>query len=177
MQYYKKALEKKPNDEAVLITAAGICIQQDNLTEAQNYLNKVQNKNSAKYKEMQNYVSAQNTEAELNKAIQKYEAQDYKGAEAILTPLINKKVGGYMPHYYRAMVYDALGNYQKAVADYEAVVAKDSTIALVYYSLGVDYDSLGNFARAVQNYKKFLELSKGVDDYTKYARQRIQQSK
>lgn len=177
LEYYKKALEKKPNDEAVLITAAGICIQQDNLTEAQNYLNKVQNKNSAKYKEMQNYVSAQNTEAELNKAIQKYEAQDYKGAEAILTPLINKKVGGYMPHYYRAMVYDALGNYQKAVADYEAVVAKDSTIALVYYSLGVDYDSLGNFARAVQNYKKFLELSKGVDDYTKYARQRIQQSK
>lgn len=41
---------------------------------------------------MQNYVSAQNTEAELNKAIQKYEAQDYKGAEAILTPLINKKL-------------------------------------------------------------------------------------
>lgn len=177
LEYYKKALEKKPTDEAVLITAAGICIQQDNLKEAQEFLNKVPNKNSAKFKEMQNYISAQNTDAEFNRAIEKYEAQDYKTAEVILTGLINKKVGGYMPHYYRAMVYDALGNYQKAVADYEAVVAKDSSIALVYYSLGVDYDSLGNFARAVQNYKKFLELSKGVDDYTKYARQRIQQSK
>lgn len=177
LEYYKKALEKKPTDEVVLITAAGICIQQDDLKTAQEFLNKVQNKNSEKFKEMQNYISAQNTEEELNKAIQKYEEKDYKSAEAILTSLVNKKVGGYMPHYYRAMVYDAIGNYQKAVADYEAVVAKDSTIALVYYSLGVDYDSLGNFARAVQNYKKFLELSKGVDDYTKYARQRIQQSK
>ncbi len=177
LEYYKKALEKKPNDEAVLITVSGIYIQLDNLTEAQKYLNLIQNKNSAKFKELQNYISAQNTEAELNKAIQKYEEKDYKSAEAILTALINKKVGGYMPHYYRAMVYDALGNYQKAVADYESVIAKDSTIALVYYSLGVDYDSLGNFTRAVQNYKKFLELSKGVDDYTKYARQRIQQSK
>ncbi len=177
LEYYKKALEKKPADEAVLITAAGICIQQDDLKSAQEFLNKVQNKNSEKYKEMQNYISVQNTEAELNKAIQKYEEKDYKSAEAILTSLINKKVGSYMPHYYRAMVYDAIGNYQKAVADYEAVIAKDSTIALVYYSLGVDYDSLGNFTKAVQNYKKFLELSKGVDDYTKYARQRIQQSK
>lgn len=177
LEYYKKALEKKPNDEAVLITVSGIYIQLDNLTEAQKYLNLVQNKNSTKFKELQNYISAQNTEAELNKAIQKYEEKDYKSAEAILTSLINKKVGGYMPHYYRAMVYDALGNYQKAVVDYESVIAKDSTIALVYYSLGVDYDSLGNFTKAVQNYKKFLELSKGVDDYTKYARQRIQQSK
>lgn len=177
LEYYKKALEKKPSDEAVLITSAGICIQQDDLKSAQEFLNKVQNKNSEKFKEMQNYISVQNTETELNNAIQKYEEKDYKAAEAILTTLINKKVGGYMPYYYRAMVYDAIGNYQKAVADYEAVVAKDSTIALVYYSLGVDYDSLGNFARAVQNYKKFLELSKGVDDYTKYARQRIQQSK
>lgn len=177
LDYYKKALENKPADEAVLITAAGICIQQDDLKTAQEFLNKVQNKNSEKFKEMQNYISVQNTEAELNKAIQKYEEKDYKSAEAILTSLINKKVGSYMPHYYRAMVYDAIGNYQKAVADYEAVIAKDSTIALVYYSLGVDYDSLGNFTKAVQNYKKFLELSKGVDDYTKYARQRIQQSK
>jgi len=81
-----------------------------------------------------------------------------------------------MPYYYRAMVYDALGNYKLAVSDYESVIAKDSSIALVYYSLGVDYDSLKDFPRAIQNYKKFLELSKENNEYTNYARQRIKQT-
>lgn len=174
--FYDKALNEKPNDEEVILTVAGIYIQQDDIANAERYTQKLANSQNPKAKELRNYINSQKADAELNKAIAKYEAKDYKNAETILTSLINQKLGGYMPYYYRAMVYDALGNYKLAVSDYESVIAKDSSIALVYYSLGVDYDSLKDFPRAIQNYKKFLELSKENNEYTNYARQRIKQT-
>ncbi len=177
LDFYKKALNKKADDDNVLLTVAGLYIQKDDINNAEIYINKVKNQKNPKVVEIQNYISSQKANDDLNKAIKKYEAKDYKGAETILTALITKKLGGYMPYYYRAMVYDALGNYKAAVADYEKVKSLDSSIPLVYYSLGVDYDSLKDFTRAIQNYKKFLELSKENNEYTKYARQRIQQSK
>lgn len=174
--YYKKALESKPTDETVLMALSGIYIYQNDLQNAEATIKKVKNQQNPKVKEIVAYIDSQRAEVDLNTAITKYDAKDYAGAEAILTSLINKKLGGYMPYYYRAMVYDALGKYQQAIADYEAVIAKDSTVALVYYSLGVDYDSLKNFPRAIQNYRKFLELTNETNDYTEYARQRIKQS-
>ena len=177
LNFYKKALAEKPDDNEILLTVAGIYVQQDDLNNAENYLNKITNKQSPKYKELENYISSKKAETDLKAAIEKYEKQEYREAEKLLTGLIGKKLGGYMPYYYRAMVYDALGEYKSAVADYEKVIAMDSSIALVYYSLGVDYDSLKDFPRAVKNYKRYLELTNETNEYTRYARQRIQQSK
>lgn len=174
--FYKKALNEKPNDQDVLLALTGIYIYQNDIENASETVKKITNKQNPKVKEMISYIDEQKSNSELNKAIDKYENKEYAEAQAILTSLINQKLGGYMPYYYRAMVYDALGKYKEAVADYESVIAKDPSIALVYYSLGVDYDTLKNFPRAIQNYKKFLELSKENNDYTAYARQRIKQS-
>ncbi|MCR5261941.1 MAG: tetratricopeptide repeat protein [Candidatus Gastranaerophilales bacterium] len=177
LDFYKKALAEKPDDNEILLTMAGIYIQQDDLTNAETYLKKITNKQNAKYKELENYINSKKAETDLKAAVEKYENHDYRAAETLLTGLIKKNLGGYMPYYYRAMVYDALGDFKLAVADYEKVTAIDSSIALVYYSLGVDYDSLKDFPRAVKNYKKYLELTNETNEYTKYARQRIQQSK
>ena len=175
IEFYKKALEIKPSDETVLLTISGIYIEQDDFDRAQEYINKIKTSTNPKVKEFKDYITQQIQSRDLNLAIQKYEAQDYASAQAILTNLINKKTVDYMPYYYRAMVFDALGKYKEAIADYETVIAKDSSIALVYYSLGVDYDALKNFPRAIQNYKKFLELTKENNAYTEYARTRIKQ--
>ncbi|MBQ2644224.1 tetratricopeptide repeat protein, partial [bacterium] len=177
LTFYKKALNTKPDDEDILLTIAGIYVQKDDIENADLYLKKIKTHKNSRYKELQNYITSQKANIELNKAIAKYEAKDYKSAEEILTSLIKSNIGGYMPYYYRAMVYDALGNYKQAVSDYENVIAIDASIPLVYYSLGVDYDSLKDFTRAIQNYKKFMELSKEKNEYTKYAEQRIKQSK
>lgn len=174
--YYKKALETEPNNQDVLLALTGIYIYQNDIQNADLTLRKITNKQNPKVKEMTAYINEQKSNIELNKAIEKYENKEYAAAQTILNSLINQKTGGYMPYYYRAMVYDALGKYKEAVTDYESVIAKDPTIALVYYSLGVDYDSLKNFPRAIQNYKKFLELSTENNDYTRYARERIKQS-
>ncbi len=174
--YYKKALETNPTDETVLMAMSGIYIYQNDLANAEMTVKKIKNQQNPKVKEIVAYIDSQKAETEMNNAISKYENKDYAGAETILTSLINKKLGGYMPYYYRAMVYDALGKYQQAINDYESVIAKDSTVALVYYSLGVDYDTLKNFPRAIQNYRKYLELTNETNDYTEYARQRIKQS-
>ena len=175
--FYKRAVTEKPNDNELLMTIAGIYVQLDDIKNADTYLQRITNKQTSKYKELETYINSKKAENELNSAIAKYEAKEYKAAEGILTALIMKKLGGYMAYYYRAMVYDALGNYKLAVSDYEQVVAINSTIPLVYYSLGVDYDSLKDFPQAVKNYKKYLELTNETNEYTKYARQRIQQSK
>lgn len=177
LEFYQKALTEKPDDDEILLTISGIYVQNDDLKNAEVYLKKIKNQKTSKYKEMKQYIDSKKSEVVLNQAITQYEAKQYKKAETLLNDLINQKIGGYMPYYYRAMVYDALGDYRAAVADYEKVKAIDSSVALVYYSLGVDYDCLKDFQRAVQNYKKFLELSKEKNDYTNYAQQRIKQSK
>ncbi|MGN0014620.1 MAG: tetratricopeptide repeat protein, partial [Candidatus Gastranaerophilaceae bacterium] len=174
--YYKKALETEPNNQDVLLALTGIYIYQNDIQNADLTLRKITNKQNPKVEEMAAYINEQKSNIELNKAIEKYENKEYAAAQTILNSLINQKTGGYLPYYYRAMVYDAQGKYKEAVTDYESVIAKDPTIALVYYSLGVDYDSLKNFPRAIQNYKKFLELSTENNDYTRYARERIKQS-
>lgn len=176
-EYYKKALEYKPDTETVQIALAGMYIQTDKLTEAEDVLNKIKNSENQQVKELKRYIAEQNSTSAIQEALAKFDAKDYNKAEEILTGLIQQKTGGYLPYYYRAMVYDAQKKYTQAVNDYEAVIAKDSGIALVYYSLGVDYDSLKNYTRAVQNYKKFLELTKDDNEYTKYARQRIKEAK
>ena len=134
--YYKKALETNPTDETVLMAMSGIYIYQNDLANAELTVKKIKNQQNPKVKEIVAYIESQMAETEMNNAISKYENKDYAGAETILTSLINKKLGGYIPYYYRAMVYDALGKYQQAINDYESVIAKDSTVALVYYSLG-----------------------------------------
>lgn len=177
LEYYKKALSEKPNDEEVLVTISGIYIQSDDLINAEKYLLMIKNQQNSKVKELKNYINSKNAENKINEAIAKYDTGEYKAAEIILNSLISANQGGYMPYYYRAMVHDALGNYKQAVSDYEKVIAIDPAIALVYYSLGVDYDSLKDYTRAIQNYKKYLELTNETNEYTKYAKQRIQQSK
>ena len=174
--YYNKALEIKPNDENILIAISGLYLQQDDITNADKTISQIKNSSNPKVQEIKKYINSHNADSELNKAIAKYEEKDYQNAENILTALINQKLGGYMTYYYRAMVYDAVGQYQQAINDYESVVAQNPSIPLVYYSLGVDYDSLKNFTKAVENYKKFIELSKEENEYTNYARERIKQS-
>lgn len=173
--YYDKALLIKPEDEQVLLAVAGLYLNSDDLNNAEKYINRIKTTENPKVKEFKTYIADQKTSSNMELAIEKYEAKDYASAQTILTELINNKRGGYMPYYYRAMVFDALGKYKEAVADYESVIAKDPTVALAYYSLGVDYDTLKNFPRAIQNYKKFLELSKEHNAYTEYANKRIKQ--
>lgn len=175
--YYKKALMEKPDDEEVSVALAGVLIYDDKNAEAEPILKKVLMKypNNSQAKELLSYVTQTNSEKDLQTAVQKFDSKDYKTAESLLTKAITNNPKSYMAYYYRAMVYDALKNYKSAVSDYEMTVKLEPSTALVYYSLGVDYDILKNTAKAKDNFKKYLELTKETNEYTNYAKQRLNQ--
>ena len=175
--YYKKALNEKPDDEEVSVALAGVLVYADKNAEAEPILKKViaKNPDNAQAKELLTYVKQSNAENDIQNAVKKFEAKDYKTAESLLTKVISGNPKSYMAYYYRAMVYDALKNYKSAIADYETTIKLEPSTTLVYYSLGVDYDILKNVQKAKDNFKKYLELTKEVNEYTNYAKQRLSQ--
>lgn len=177
IDYYKKALNEKPSDEEVSVALAGVYIYADKNKEAEPLLKSVlqKNPNNTKAKELLTYVNQANVENDLQTAVQKFEAKDYKSAENLLTKIITNNPKAYMAYYYRAMVYDAQGNYKSAISDYETTVKLEPSNTLVYYSLGVDYDTLNNVQKAILNFKKYLEFAKEENEYTKYTKQRLTQ--
>lgn len=178
-EYYEKALKVKPSDEEVSVALAGIYLQDNRNSQAETILKNVlqKNPNNSKAKEFLTYISKNNEETALKAASQKIEAKDYKTAEMMLTNIIKTNSNSFMAHYYRAMTYDALENYNAAVSDYETAIKLEPSTALIYYSLGVDYDVLKNSAKAIANFSKYLELTKETNEYTNYAKQRLNQLK
>lgn len=178
-EYYEKAMKEKPSDEEVSVALAGIYIQDNKNNLAEPLLKNVlqKNPNNPKAKEFLTYIIKNNEETAIQTAVQKIESKDYKAAEALLSGIISKNANSFTAHYYRAMAYDAQENYKSAVADYEAAVKLEPASALIYYSLGVDYDTMNNSAKAISNFSKYLELTKETNEYTNYAKQRLNQLK
>ena len=59
--------------------------------------------------------------------------------------------GLYEAHRARGYVFEATGNYEEAIREYEAAVAIDKNIADVYVSLGRNYRALGVYDKAVNS--------------------------
>jgi len=59
----------------------------------------------------------------------------------------------------RANVYLGMGEYERAVHDYDRAIALDSNFTLAYYNRGVAYMQAGNFDQALNDYTRTIELN------------------
>ncbi|MBI3705472.1 MAG: tetratricopeptide repeat protein [Rhizobiales bacterium] len=59
---------------------------------------------------------------------------------------------------YRAVVFQRLGNNDRAIADWGVAIRLDPTYAAAYYQRGNLYQTLGEFARAKEDYNSALAL-------------------
>lgn len=118
------------------------------------------------------------SEVVLAKGLEYYNSQQYSEALKYFNQAIQKSLINPYAYYYRAMVYDVLKKYNEAIADYKKVLGLTEDMKIAYYALAVDYDLLNNKAEAKNMYQKFIEVASSSDDeYTKYAKQRLEELK
>ena len=179
VDFYKKAYEKAPNNSEIPYYIATVYIAQDDLVNAKTYLNKVlsANPNHQNAKNLMKYISEQDTQQDINKALDLYNAQKYQDAYNLLSSMINKNPSEAVTYYYRGLVLDEQQKYELAITDYKNAIKYDSQFDLAYYSLGVDYDTLKNYKEAYNYYKKYLKISKEQNEYTEFVKKRIEELK
>ncbi len=62
-------------------------------------------------------------------------------------------------HYNRANAFNALGEYERAIEDYDRTLSLDPAFAYAYTNRGVAYRFLGQNERAIQDFDRALQLN------------------
>ena len=175
--YYKKAMELAPKNPDIPYYIASLYANSDDLANAKKYndIALSNNPNNKQAKELKDYISAKNSEENFNNAVNLYNSQKYSQAETELTKIISTTPNDTNVYYYRALCYDALKNYQKAINDYKSALKYTPDFNMANYSIAVDYDSLENYDLAKIYYKKFIENATENDEYLKYSKSRLEE--
>lgn len=114
----------------------------------------------------------------LQKGINEFNKGKYNEALLTFNTLSIKDPTNGDVYYYRGMVYDSLKKYQLAIADYKLAIKYKPELNYAYYAVAVDYDTLRNTVEAKRWYNAFIIKSGGsVDQYVKYAKDRVKQLK
>lgn len=144
---YLNILRKNPRNVEVLHSLAILFAQQDNLTEAIDYLQralKIQPDNPVFILHLSNMLKMQGL---------------YSQAAQLLEEAINKN-----PDFIPALnnlgtVYYAQGSLDKAIHAYRIAITKKPDYVDAYYNLGLALTKQNNLVEAVDVYNKLLELS------------------
>ena len=175
IRYYKKALELDSKNADIPYYIASLYVNINDTTSAKEYLNKALTLNplNKQAKELATYISEKEGQEKLTKAVSLYDEKKYIEAITTFDEIISENQKNATVYYYRALCYDALNNYEKAIENYKSTIKYAPEMVIAYYSLGVDYDYTGNYPLAKENYKKYVEMSTEDNDYRHYAQQRI----
>ncbi len=175
IEYYKKAMELAPNNDELPFYIASIYANINDFENAKQYIEISLSKNSfnKQSKELLKYINEKEADSLLSKAVAMYDEAKYEEAVALFTQILDVNSSNATVYYYRAMSFDALKDYQKAILDYKSTLKYAPEMYISYYSLGVDYDALGDYQLAKQNYQKYVQNTFEDNDYKKYAQSRI----
>lgn len=173
---YSKALALDPSDVEILCYLGNINCLQNQFDKAKTFYNQaiLLEPDNADAKKGLTLVNKAYNEWLLNQGMSQYKAMDYKKSLKTLSQLLTADTQNAYGYYYRALSYDSLNDYRKAVDDYVKVTKLMPKMDIAYYLLGVDYDSISDFKNAKIAYVKFIELSGTKQtEYTKYAKKRL----
>ena len=175
VEYYKKAMELAPKNDELPFYIASIYANDNDFENAKQYIEISLSKNSfnKQSKELLKFINDKEIDSLLTKAVAMYDEAKYEEAIALFTQILEVNSTNATVYYYRAMSFDALKEYQKAILDYKSTLKYAPEMYISYYSLGVDYDALGDYQLAKENYKKYVQNTFEDNDYKKYAQSRI----
>lgn len=175
VEYYKKAMELAPKNDELPFYIASIYANDNDFENAKQYIEISLSKNSfnKQSKELLKFINDKEIDSLLTKAVAMYDEAKYEDAIALFTQILEVNSTNATVYYYRAMSFDALKEYQKAILDYKSTLKYAPEMYISYYSLGVDYDALGDYQLAKENYKKYVQNTFEDNDYKKYAQSRI----
>ena len=96
----------------------------------------------------------------FEKGVDLYKKDDYAGAIAKFSEVINLLPNDAESYSLRASAYKWLGNWDKAAADYEKdfeLNPKPGAAAIIYFQLGEGFEKTGNKNKAIEYYQKSVE--------------------
>ena len=178
IEYYKKALELKPTDSEIAYYIGALYADDEQYTDAENYLNKALtlNKNNAKAFELLTQIQEQNKATALNDAIALYDGQKYDEALAAFNKILETDKNNVYGLYYRGMIYDAEKKLTEAITDFKKVLELNSTDFLILnYMIAADYDTLEKYKEAYEYYGIFVNSTAPDDEYKQYAKTRMEE--
>ena len=180
IEYYKKALELKPTDSEIAYYIGALYADDEQYTDAENYLNKALtlNKNNAKAFELLTQIQEQNKATALNDAIKLYDEQKYDEALTAFNKILETDKNNVYGLYYRGMIYDAEKKLTEAITDFKKVLELNSTDFLILnYMIAADYDTLEKYKEAYEYYGIFVNSTAPDDEYKQYAKTRMEELK
>ena len=176
IDYYKLALAKEPNNGDIAFYLGQSYSNLEDWTNARSYLAKARTlkPENNNIKELYNYVVDQQDQIALDRALDMYSKGDYTNALAVLNNVLSQNKSNAFAYYYRGLIFDAQKKYELALNEYvKTVGASHDGIPEAYYSMALDYDYLGKKKEAYLNYQKYLSLASADNEYTKYAKSRM----
>lgn len=179
VEYYKLAMLKEPNNADIAFYLGQAYVNIEDWANAKSYLAKARTlkPDDSNIKELYNYVVDQQDQTALERALDLYSKSDYTNALAVLNNILSQNKNNAFAYYYRGMVYDAQKKYSLALAEYQKAISISNAIPEAYYSLALDMDYLGRHKEAYANYQKYLSTAQSENEYTQYAKNRMQELK
>lgn len=178
LEYYKKILEKSPNNLDALEGAAGEYLDLNDEVQSKVYLNKILTIDPQNANAKQALLAFKEGESakEFDNAIALYEKKDYVNAMNAFNKIATQDPQNAYAFYYKALIFDDQKKLMEAILNYKKAVALDPKFSLAFYGLAIALDAKENYPEAVINYDKYLLLKtqEGAkpDDYTNYVKSR-----
>lgn len=178
IEYYKKALELKPNSDIAYYIGA-LYSDKENWAASKTYLKKALsiNPNNKTAKDLLCNVIKQANIKLVDKAIDFYDKGNYTESLKIINPILAEEPKNAYALYYRGLIYDTQKKYALALADYKKAIQCSSELTIIYYLMALDYDSLTQYKNALLNYKKYVSLTAESNEYKTYSLARIKELK
>lgn len=175
LEYYHKADKLSPDNSQILFSLAYIYFSKNDTETAKKYLTRSLqiDPNNANAIQLKNYMSQQDSNEDMNKAVSYMNSGNYADSKKILDKLAQTDSSNFQVYYYLGHICYATQKYADAVQDFLKAIKLNSEYSLSYYSLGLAYDKLKKFNDSLASYEKFIQMSTDDNKYTQYAKTRI----
>lgn len=175
IEYYIKALELAPTNSDIAYYIAALYAEKDDMDNARIYAEKslALNKTNKQAKELLENLQAHQASQSLEKAIALFDENKYDESLEILNQIISSNPKEAYALYYRGMISDAKEKYSDSITDYKKAISINPDLLIINYLIGVDYDMLEKYKDALSYYKAFIATYSEDDDFSKYAKTRI----
>ena len=177
IEYYKEALKLAPTNSDIAYYIAALYADKEDMENAKAFADKALalNKNNKQAKELLENVKANIGSQILEKAIALFDEQKYDESLALINQILSTNPKDAYALYYRGMIYDTQQKYNPAIADYKKAISYNPDLTIVNYLIGVDYDMQEQYKDAMSYYKAFTATYTEEDDYSQYAKSRIEE--
>ncbi|MDE6138101.1 MAG: tetratricopeptide repeat protein, partial [Candidatus Gastranaerophilales bacterium] len=179
IEYYKKALELKPVDSDIAYYIACLYGENEDYTNAKEYLQKslAFNKNNKQAAEYLKSIEESDQANLLNDAIALYEANNLDESLIKFNELLSKDSKNSYALYYRGMIYDTKEKRNEAIADLKKAYSLNNEFTICNYLIASDYDALGKYKDAYTYYTAYADSDVQDDEYKQYAKARAEELK